>query len=87
MAEPCQSYAHKYVGKGVDRVLFEGQCALDRGHDMDCLPLSLAHKQMTDAVYNSAITEAKNALLALGNDGMLDICASDVETTLDKLMR
>jgi hypothetical protein len=59
MAEQCQAYAHRYVGKGKDRILYEGPCVLpERGHDGDHLPYSLATIQRDNQAFNAGLDEA-----------------------------
>ena len=54
----CQAQAHRYVGKGKDRELFEGQCVLEHGHDGDHLPGPLAYKQQYDQAFNAGVSTA-----------------------------
>lgn len=58
MAETCRSYAHRYVGKGAERKLYEGPCVLEIGHDMDHLPYALAMEQSFNQAYNQGVTDA-----------------------------
>lgn len=85
MAEPCQAHAHKYVGQGVTRVLHEGRCVLERGHDMDCLPPSLAMEGANNALRNAVIAEVK---AVLDEHKLLDSDAKAlIDITLAELIR
>lgn len=62
----CQSWAHRYVGKGADRVLYEGPCVLERGHDdLDHLPAGLAQKQVEDRTWNAALDAVMDRVSAI----------------------
>lgn len=65
MSATCQSYAHRYVGKGKDRLLYEGNCVLEIGHDMDHLPASLAAVGQYTQAFNAGADAALAAVLAV----------------------
>jgi hypothetical protein len=54
----CMANAHRYVGKGLERELFEGPCVLEIGHDGDHLPSGLAYKQQYERAFNDGVTTA-----------------------------
>lgn len=62
MAQKCMAIARTYIGKGLDRKLYEGVCVLEEvGHDGDHLPAALAAEQQYTAAYNAGVQAASAA--------------------------
>ena len=89
MSATCQAYAHRYVGKGKDRVLYEGNCVLERGHDLDHLPASLAAQSQYIAAFNAGVDAALEAavevLKGLNEGDQLQV--EDVTLHVSKIKR